>query len=148
SYLRSRIRVAILAWSPRASVEMLNPEGVACVMGTEVTQPTALPASLNFCKMGVYTSPFGPVLMAPLFTLWPPPQEELAAEESVTIEFRDAMSISARRALPSRYRPSQFEPRPSLRKRSWSAMARVPLLIPSLTMKMMFLAPPGFFIST
>ena len=72
-----------------------KPAGVAWVMGTVVTQPAFLPAFLNFWKIGVYSSPFTPILIIPLIILCPQPQEELAAEESVTKELADCISIEA-----------------------------------------------------
>ena len=80
-----------------------NPDGVACVIGTDVTQPADLPTFLNFCQIGMYSSPFTPTQIDPLLTLKPEPQAELPAAESVTIEFADEVSINAREAKLSLY---------------------------------------------
>ena len=119
-----------------------NPEGVAWVMGTVVTQPAILPAALNFCQIGIFTSPFGPMFKAPLFTRFPPPHEELAAAESVIIESAEAISIKPRLTLLSLYRFSQLEPTPFFCLRKISAIFKVPVLIPSLTIMIIFFTFP------
>ncbi|MNI83311.1 hypothetical protein D3C73_1401010 [compost metagenome] len=52
--------------------------------------------------MGCGFSPFMPTLSEPFLTRMPPPHEELAAAESVTIELAEAVSIKALTALLSR----------------------------------------------
>jgi hypothetical protein len=80
-----------------------------------VTQPAIFPAFLNFCQIGKFNSPVGLTFKEQLFTLKPPPQEELAAAESVTIELADAVSINALETLASLYNWSQLEPFPVFR---------------------------------
>ena len=109
-------------------------------MGTVVTHPAALPVALNFFQMGVFSEPSGFVFKAPLFTLFPPPQDELAAAESVTRELSEAVSIIARLPLLCSYNDNHLLWRPSLRCNSKLAMVKVPMLMPSLTRKIMFLA--------
>jgi len=132
--------MAISGWEFLLLLFTQNPAGVAWVIGTVVTQPTFFPALLNFCRMGKYSSPFEPMFRCPLGTLCPPPQDELLAAESVTKELDDAVSINALAALWSLYKSNQCEPRPSLRRNNSSAILSVPVLIPSLTRKMIFLA--------
>src|SRR5690606_17001532 len=76
----------------------------------------------------------------PLGTRTPPPQEELPAEESVTMELADAVSISALVARCCSYSDSQLLGRPSLRRSRRSASCSVPVLMPSLTMNMILRA--------
>jgi hypothetical protein len=63
----------------------------------------------------MYFSPLGPMFNDPFLTLTPPPHEELAAEESVTMELAEAVSISARVTRWSLYSCSQLLPLPVLR---------------------------------
>src|SRR5690606_30779261 len=95
--------------------------------------------------MGRYSSLFARILILPWFTRCPPPQEELAAAESVTIELAEAISISPLCAKLSSYREIQCDGLPSFLLLYISAIFKVPELIPSLTIKMMFLAffPPN-----
>src|SRR5690606_35107101 len=84
--------------------------------------------------------PSGLTFNEPLFTRTPPPHDELAAAESVTKASAEAVSIKARLTLPSSYSESHLLLRPSLRCKSKSAMVKVPILIPSLTIKIIFFA--------
>src|SRR5690606_2619141 len=90
--------------------------------------------------MGSGLLPSGAIFTAPLFTRTPPPHEELAAEESVTRLLAEAVSINPRTTLLSAYNDIQGDSLPSRRSRRTLAMPRVPALIPSLTIKMMFFA--------
>src|SRR5690606_34129804 len=101
---------------------------------------TALPAALNFCRIGLLGVPSGRILTAPLFTRKPPPQEELAADESVTRLSADAISISPLVTRLSLYREIQLLNLPYCRSLNIFAIVSVPALMPSLTINMMFLA--------
>src|SRR5690606_17141587 len=95
--------------------ETVNPAGVAWVTGTVVTHPAFLPFNLNFCQIGRCSSPDGLTFNDPLFTRKPPPQDELAAAESVTIDEAEAISIKPRETLLSRYNCSQLLLFPKIR---------------------------------
>ena len=105
-----------------------------------VTQPAFLPAFLNFCQIGRCGSPFLLTFNPPLLILTPPPQEELAAAESVTIELAEAISIKALFTLLSLYNCNQLVPVPIFLDRYKSVIFKVPILIPSLTIMIIFFA--------
>ncbi|MCY1226477.1 hypothetical protein D9M72_387070 [compost metagenome] len=140
SKFKSRYCSAISSWLFLLLLFTQKPAGVAWVIGTVVTHPAIFPDFLNFCQIGKCACPSGPTFNEPLFTRKPPPQEELAAAESVTIELAEAVSIKALETLLSLYNWIQLEPLPYFLFRNKSAILRVPVLIPSLTSKMIFLA--------
>src|SRR6218665_1583084 len=94
---------AMSSWLLRLLLLTQNPAGVACVIGTVVTQPAIFPAFLNFCQMGKYCSPLALTFNEPFGTRTPPPHDELPADESVTIELAEAVSINARDTRLSLY---------------------------------------------
>src|SRR5690606_19025041 len=108
-------------------------------MATVVTQPAIFPAFLNFTQIGVCSSPLIPIFTEPFFTRYPPPQDELAAAESVTIELAEAISIKALETLFSWYKFIQFDGFPNFRFKKISVIESVPELIPSETITIIFL---------
>jgi hypothetical protein len=81
--------------SARDSTCAAKPAGVAWVIVVVVTSPVLLPAAWARRRIGVCARPSGVKLMAPLLTLWPHPQADEAAAESVTGELAEAVSMSA-----------------------------------------------------
>src|SRR5690554_4096635 len=90
--------------------------------------------------MGVYCSPFAPTFNVPLGTRTPPPHAEPPAAESVTSELAEAVSIIALLKRPFLKFSTHVVCFPIADCVYISARVNVPMLIPSETIKMMFLA--------
>ena len=91
---RSRYCFAIPSSSSLILDWARKPAGVAWVMVAVDTSPPAHPCFMAVTRMGSSGVPSGAMLTAPLLMRCPHPQEDEAAEESVTTELADAISMS------------------------------------------------------
>lgn len=129
--------------SSRLGVTAAKPAGVAWVMVAVVTRPNRLPFCLAILPIGVRVVPSGSQLMQPLWTRRPLAQAEEAAAESVTRLSSEAVCTKPQTHLRSRRRWFHTVPRLVFIRRNTSASPSTPMLIPSLTMKITFLAFEG-----